>query len=358
METARTKVIGIHLLVWSLFFVLILAFVTNFTGEAPFRHLLAFPFWIFVAVFVSLFYFHERVLIPKFYLQRRYAIYFAIALFLFISFFFLKPFDRLLVHGHEFAGPQFKPTGPPTPPNLPRPPAHRNPGRPQLDILSMILFVAVWAASSVMQLLRQWRITERRAIQAEADKTSAELSFLKAQINPHFLFNTLNNIYSLTLIKSDHAPMAVLKLSGILRYITDEAGQDFVPLQSEVECANNFIDLQKLRLNKKVIIDFLVTGAVEGKKIAPLLFMTFIENAFKYGVSNHESCLIIIHIEVDDHKINFLCQNRIVRSEDEERTGVGITNAKKRLAFLYPQKHLLQIRTEEDQFIVDLAITM
>src|SRR6201999_506982 len=103
-----------------------------------------------------------------------------------------------------------------------------------------------------------------------------------------FLFNTLNNIYTLAVIQDEHAPDSILKLSNIMRYVTDDTREDFVPLQSEVDCINDYIELQKLRLGTKTQVDFKITGDIESKQIAPLILMTFIENVFKYGISKHE----------------------------------------------------------------------
>jgi two-component system, LytTR family, sensor kinase len=170
------------------------------------------------------------------------------------------------------------------------------------------------------------------------------------------LFNTLNNIYSLSIVKSEQTPNTILKLSGILHYITDDVQTDFVPLQSEVECIKNYIELQQLRLTDKVEVWFVVKGAVAGNEIPPLLFMTFIENAFQYGISSHERCRI--EIAAEDSGIHFFCRNRMmVKSTAEERTGIGISNAQKRMEYLYHCKYSLRIDTTDDYFTVDLKIT-
>jgi two-component system, LytTR family, sensor kinase len=194
-------------------------------------------------------------------------------------------------------------------------------------------------------------------LQAEADKVNAELSFLKAQINPHFLFNTLNNIYSLSIVKSEQTPAAILKLSSILHYLTDDVRENQVPLPSEVDCVQNYISLQKLRLTDKVNVEFSVDGAREGKSIAPLLLMTFIENAFKYGISSHEPCTITIRLRTSERSIEFFCRNKVlVKNPTEERTGVGINNARKRLEYLYREKYSLSIHTEDEHFTVHLTL--
>jgi sensor histidine kinase YesM len=205
--------------------------------------------------------------------------------------------------------------------------------------------------------VQQWRYTERRALQAEAEKVNAELSFLKAQINPHFLFNTLNNIYSLAITQSEQTPNAILKLSSMLHYMTDDVRNDVVPLQSEVDCVKSYIELQQLRLTDKVDVQFAVNGNIDDKQIAPLLLMTFIENAFKYGISSHEPCTISIEINASDRAVEFSCRNNIVvKNALLEREGIGISNAQKRLDYLYPGKHLLNIHTDKEQFSVHLTI--
>lgn len=232
-----------------------------------------------------------------------------------------------------------------------------NAGRPGIDIVSVILFLMVGSVSTALQIVKQWRTTEHRAVQAEADKATTELSFLKAQINPHFLFNTLNNIYSLVVTKNDNAPNAIMKLSHIMRYVTDEVTQDYVPLEWEVECINHYIDLQRMRLNEKTHVDFTISGNIEGKQIPPLILMTFIENVFKYGISSHESTTIIIKLGTKTEAIEFFCQNKIFHKQQEVvRKGIGIENIKKRLNQLYPDKHRLNIDVSDDLFTVTLTL--
>ena len=120
---------------------------------------------------------------------------------------------------------------------------------------------------------------------AEKEKVNAELSYLKAQINPHFLFNTLNSIYSLAIEKSDYTATAVVKLSSMMRYVITDASHKFVPLEKEINYISNYIELQKLRIDSSIKLMYTVTGDISDKKIAPLVLISFIENAFKYGVN-------------------------------------------------------------------------
>ena len=225
------------------------------------------------------------------------------------------------------------------------------------DVISFFIFLMIIALSSAMRIMQQWQMTEQRATQAEADKVSAELSFLKAQINPHFLFNTLNNIYTLAVMKDDNAPDSILKLSNIMRYVTNDATQDFVPLVHEIDCINDYIELQRLRLGEKTQLELEISGAIEDKKIPPLILMTFIENVFKYGVSKHHQSAIVIKLKGDDTGISFFCQNRIFpEKEEKRREGIGLRNTQKRLAHLYPGKYILDINTDNHLYTVKLIL--
>ena len=266
-----------HVIGWLLFFSLMLAFTSSFDRASSFsEHLFSLPFIIFALVYLAVFYFNSYFLVPRLYFKNKHWLYFFLVVILLFFVFALKPADALINFrsGQDSSGP---------------PPFHEHPfhrplrlrPRPRIDIVSIILFMMVWVVSTALQILNQWRNTERRAAQAETDRANAELAFLRAQVNPHFLFNTLNNIYALTVTKSEAAPDAIMKLSKIMRYITDEAQQDYVPLAWEEECIRNYIDLQRLRLNEKVHVDYSSDGKLEMKQIAPLILMTFIENVFK-----------------------------------------------------------------------------
>jgi len=225
------------------------------------------------------------------------------------------------------------------------------------DVISFFIFLMIIALSTAMKIMEQWRMTEKRAIQAESEKASAELSFLKAQINPHFLFNTLNNIYTLTLMKDDHAPDSILKLSNIMRYVTDDAMNDFVPLQQEVDCINDYIELQRLRLGEKTKVDVEISGDIDDKEVPPLILMTFVENVFKYGISKHHRSTITIKLNSDNTDITFFCRNNIFPEKDvKRRVGIGLKNTKQRLEHLYPNKHILDINMDNQLYTVKLIL--
>jgi LytS/YehU family sensor histidine kinase len=309
-------------------------------------------------------------------------LYSAVLLILFALVFWGRPFEQLIdLHKHwQMQPPPHTPDGympepyiyndkgerPNGPPPTGRPgmqgaPPNRPGNGPQpmrlIDIVSIFLYVMTIALGMAIQVTRQWRISRQQVVKAEADKVQAELSFLKAQINPHFLFNTLNNIYTLAITKNDRTADSIMRLSNIMRYVTDEVNHHFVSLEQEVNCINDFIALQRLRLNKKTQIEFSVEGKPEQKKIAPLLLMTFVENIFKYGISNHEPSVSTIQIIAGEDDIRFYCKNKIFNPATQvNRTGIGIANTKKRLEHLYPHQHLLNISNDNGFFSVELML--
>jgi len=196
--------------------------------------------------------------------------------------------------------------------------------------------------------------------QTEKQKTSAELSYLKAQINPHFLFNRLNSIYSLALDKSDLAPNAVIKLSSIMRYIINEASTDFVTLEKEINYIQNYIDLQKYRLENTVNLTFTISGDLNNYKIAPLLLIPLVENTFKYGVSPEEVSEVVISIEIKNDQLYLKTFNRklIIKVSEDNHNKLGLKNTKKRLESLYPGKHSLNITEDASKYITELKIDL
>lgn len=359
MKFSRISLVAMHIGGWLIFQSLPLAFILSQAGISNMPVVLgSWQYWMFCMYFMLVFYLHTYLLLPSLHKSSSYWWYAAGMALLLVSVFWLQPFEKLMgitrsIHQHERS--LLPPPGGGRPPG---PPRHRGPG-PMLDIISIILFLTTIVLGVVMDLARRWRETMQRAARAEADKVNAELSFLKAQINPHFLFNTLNNIYSMAVTGNAHTADTIMKLSNIMRYVTDEAHEDFVSLQSEVDCISDYIDLQRLRLGKKVKLGYLVTGELEDKRIAPLILMTFIENVFKYGTSSHEASEILISIRVEDDRILFESSNQRFPVEHKlERAGIGIANTRKRLHHLYPGKHELLITRKNNLFIVHLTLLL
>ncbi|MBK0401891.1 sensor histidine kinase [Adhaeribacter sp. BT258] len=331
---------ALHFILWFFFLCFPLIFFIE-GDEFEIESVLTLPYyWLFSFSYLSLYYLNYYFFIPRFYLKKQYNKYILTIFGLFTAFYFLKPFILMFSHylkEQNVALPDY-------PPLLP-------------DTISIIIFVFVVVIGLAIQVIKQREATEKRALQAETDRANAELSYLKAQINPHFLFNTLNNIYSLSVDQHPETPASIMRLSNIMRYLTDDASKDFVPLEEEINCIRDYIDLQKLRLYKNMTVDFSVTGNIKDKQIAPLILMTYIENVFKYGISSREEARITIKLQIDDEKISFFCQNRIFALPRViERIGIGLVNTEKRLKYLYPNKHNLTISNNNGYYTVNLTL--
>jgi hypothetical protein len=371
-QIKRFTTIIIHLAGWLLFMTFPVLFMQGPPGVEGILPLLQSPhYWQFCLCYFILFYLNTEVLFPYLILKKKYFGYALALVLLAVGVLWIKPFDKLLA---DHPGEQHRI------PIIPQPKrfhsfsanegfAHRSPlppsGKPRhdnrkvVDITGFFIFLIVLALSTATRTAQQWQQSLRRAAQAEAEKSQLELAFLKAQINPHFLFNTLNNIYTLAVMQSEKTAESILRISTILRYVIDDATQDYVSLAAEITCIRDYIQLQSLRVNKYTHVHFTVTGPVDSYQIAPLILLTFIENAFKYGVSNHQPVDITIRITIEDHVLSFFCQNALLDKEDRiERSGIGLTNIQRRLSYLYPDKHTLAIQAGQDTYTVTLRLQL
>lgn len=220
---------------------------------------------------------------------------------------------------------------------------------PIMAILSGFKFA--WDA-----LQKQSQIDELKSAVKES-----ELQFLRSQINPHFLFNNLNNLYSYALENSPKTPEIILEMSGVLRYMLYECKEDYVPLKKEVEQVENFIKLSKLQIEERGKVRFTSEKIRSEYKIAPLILIVFIENAFKHSQSGQSSDIEIdISLRQDKHKLELSCENNFIPSTDTESIakGIGLENVKKRLQLLYPSKHELEIIEKNNQFKVTLIMEL
>jgi len=306
------------------------------------------------------FYLNYYFLIPRFYFSEKYFIYFLLVLG---CFFVISYMPQLidLKRGERFPLPPrpvnpFNPMSPGNPMN-PMPDRPLGRGAPGGDFFSMrqniSLFLAIFFFSLMLRISNRWQSVEK-------EKVDRELSYLKAQINPHFLFNTLNSIYALAINKSDDTATAVVKLSGMMRYVLSDATQEYVPLEKEINYIRNYIELQELRFGESMQLDFVVEGDLHGKKVAPLILIAFVENAFKYGVNAEEESRITISVQVINNVLTMKVYNHKVKrnSNMDSQHGLGIANTKNRLELLYPSRHVLEIKNTEKDFTVLLTLDL
>lgn len=212
-----------------------------------------------------------------------------------------------------------------------------------------------------IKLLKNWYIKQQETVQLTREKINAELQLLKAQVHPHFLFNTLNNIYSFILNGSPRAPEMIKKLSSLLHYILHECDRPLVPLSKELSLLQDYMTLEKIRYGDKLGMNLHIQGNAEGKMVSPLLLIPFVENSFKHGTSrmlSHPWVRLDIHIE--EYSLEFKISNNKPEkiSDAAQKKGIGLSNVKKRLQLLYPGTHSLLISENEMSFDVILKIIL
>lgn len=294
-------------------------------------------------VLLSLFYFHYLVLIPKYLLTKRYWTYFLFLLLAVAAVLFLA---AIIFFYSEFNPEAISKT---------------NPAIEKIIPVIIINAGSLWLLTVFSSIL--WA-AYNRIQQVEREKLTAQIASLKSQINPHFLFNTLNNIYATAIEGSPRAADMVDKLSEMMRYTMKEIQQDYVSLEDEINYIENYIELQKNRLDKSVQLEYHVecvtTDNISSLRIAPMMLIPFIENAFKHGVNSEQKSRIKIEIEINNSEIHLsVVNNKVTVQRDiSERSGLGIENTKHRLNLMYPAKHLLVIDNGKKEFSVSLHINL
>jgi len=229
-------------------------------------------------------------------------------------------------------------------------------------MLIFVKFLLVGLVSTGYKVTSDWLSLQNEKRELESQNLQSELKFLKSQINPHFFFNTLNNLYALTLKKSDLAPEIVLRLSEMMRYMLYESNEKEVTLDKEIKYVMNYIELEKLRQGEKFQVNFNLNGQPNGKKIAPLMFIPFLENSFKHGLDTQiNSGYVNIEMNLNDDSVELDIENSKPATPlpaKEKSGGIGLENVKRRLKLLYPEKHQLDITDEADSYKVNLNIQL
>jgi two-component system LytT family sensor kinase len=212
--------------------------------------------------------------------------------------------------------------------------------------------------SSLLKFTTDWFSNERIQRSLESEKKDMELQFLKSQLNPHFLFNSLNNIYSLAYQKSDKTADAILKLSEIMRYMIYESNDSWVGLNKEVEYVQSFVELQKLRFKDGAAVEIKINGEIDGQQIVPLILISFVENAFKHGVANDPEDPIRINIIANQKILHFSVSNKKSKTNKDAMGGVGLNNVERRLQLLYPERYKLNIVNSATHYTTELMLDL
>jgi len=226
------------------------------------------------------------------------------------------------------------------------------------DFVSLLI---VTMLSVTIKMTGKWYTTEAERQEEQKERTEAELKNLRQQLNPHFLFNTLNNIYAQIAVHPEEAQNSMHQLSKLLRYVLYENNGNFVSLERELSFIHNYVELMRIRLSPEVNMKINMDVTEKEKTVAPLLFITLIENAFKHGISPTQPSFIDINIhQNNDKQLNCMIRNSYFPKNDSDQSGsgIGLENLRRRLEILYPHKHILRTEKEGDMFIAELIIPL
>jgi len=385
ITTNRLKIF-LHLLAWIILFGLPLYFNKRWQVGSDFIWL----YYINIGIAGIIFYINYLLLLPKLFFSNRRYLYFIAALFTLLAFYFVSDKSNELVfrfissrqNTEEISRPDTRELRRPDSEEMirpdsverRRPPVDRGrtgpPGRSRFNgpppFRQMHAFNYTFTSLFMLFFSMGLRILERQSRieklqkEMEKEKLNSELALLKNQVSPHFFFNTLNNIYALIGINADDSQKAVLKLSKLMRYLLYESEKGDTKLSHEIDFMYNYIDLMKLRMNEKIDLSVSLPENYSDIVFPPLIFIPFIENAFKHGVSYRKKSFIRIEMTIDDNDIMFHCSNSVVKNGDEKEEkepGIGLENVTKRLKLLFPGRHELKIDQSEIEYKVFLKIT-
>ena len=290
-------------------------------------------------------YFHVYFLLPKLLFKKKvisYVLFFILGLFVF----YVVRTELIFIFINENVWPESQ-----TPQKA-----------YEFNHILVVILIGIYdvGLATTLKLTADWIYQRKRVENLQAMQLKTELQFLKAQIQPHFFFNTLNNLYALTLVKSKQAPDVVLKLSEIMEYILYDAKEPKVRLLNEIKYIQNYIDLEKLRFGEKVSVQMDMQGDIESQNVPPLLFLPFIENCFKHGTVDNNKLNILIAFEVTKNNLlKFsVINNYNISYKSDKKHGIGNQNVMRRLELLYQDEFTLNTKTEGQDYIVELSIQL
>lgn len=356
IKNTNSNKILFHFMIW-LFF--ILTSLIQFY-ESPFR--INNDFYVQWISGIILFYLNYFYLVPALLLQKKYWQYFLFAFTIIVIFMVI----RINYFIPEFR--HLRPDNVVPARMIPRDPNFIPHGRAlRVDMRQPLFFkigpsffyILILTISAIIRTLTEFYNNQQNKLIAETHRTNTELIYLRKQTNPHFLFNSLNSIYSLAHKKSDLVPDAIVTLSELMRYMLYETDNKTVALEKEINYIQNYIDLQKLRLNNIEDIYINVHGDTKNKFIEPLLLISFVENAFKYGTDYKGAAHVKIKIFISENDLDFWIENTIENYvKDPENSGIGLVNIQNRLDLLYPNAHELTINQDNQFYRVHLNLKL
>lgn len=349
---SRLITIIIHILIWAMFGTIYFSQPLAWNITVPYQ--LWVKQFLILSLLVLTFYLNSFVLVPKFLLKNNTGIYFLSIIGIVAIIVLLNMYADDWLKIHQLMDAAFHKGGPPR---------HRGGRDHNWDIAMIALISLVLGVSTSITAIQKWQNDKQLHQDLEQARVSSELSFLKAQINPHFFFNTLNNIYALTHVNAEVSRKAIHQLSRMMRYVLYDTQNSTTLLSQEIAFIKDYISLMELRLTDVVQIDFSSPAELKDMAISPMIFLPFIENAFKHGVSATQPSHISIVISQRDVVVELNVVNTIIREQStslEEGSGIGLNNTKRRLDLLYPGKHVLLIneRSSENIYLVNLTLNL
>ena len=377
----------IYLAVWGLLFAapLLSMYVRSVNDpNMEFDWSEVFLVWRLFAVYLLLFLIHNFLLAPMLVHGGRRFVYYASVAAMLMAFTFYQcnqrperrnhrrpPMERVKHHQPSFAEPPttFDGERPPLPNDDPlmkgkRPPHrdHKAGPRPpfvgERDILAIVVLVLMFGANLGIKFYYRSRDDQKRLAELEHENLEQQLEYLRYQINPHFFMNTLNNIHALVDIDPEQAKDTILELSKMMRFVLYEGNKKDVPISREFDFIRHYVALMQLRYTEKVKITLDLPQESPDRQIPPLILITFIENAFKHGISYQRESFIDISVAVEGEKLRFKCRNSKADQANEEKGGVGLANVRKRLNLLYDNNYTLVINDTTDIYDVELVIPL
>lgn len=378
----RWKETLLYLVLWLLLFLTPLFSIyirLQHSGSSDFPWVELFLVWRQYAIFLAVFLVHNYVLAPLLVYRQRRTLYFSclgVMLALFVMAQCMsrpKEFDRGPFHDRPevFDRPPMLPPDAEAhdfhPPHGPGPRHDGDHHKPPVvlgehDIVATIIFVLMIGMNLGVKLYFRHRKDHEMMLQMEKDNLEQQLEYLKYQINPHFLMNTLNNIHALVDIEPEQAKETIVELSKIMRFVLYEGSKQKVPLRQELMFVENYVELMKMRFTDQVSVTVNMPDILPNRDVPPLLLITFVENAFKHGVSYQQKSFVDIDISIDDTTaptLLFKCSNSKTPQADEKKCGgVGLQNAKRRLELLYADKYTMNIEDTNDTYTVTLTIPL
>src|SRR3569833_2802974 len=368
MVNSKSKLITIliHILVWAVFGLAIFYYQPFFSGiDIPFQ------FWIRQTVTLSLlviaFYVNATVLVPQILLKNRTGYYFVIIIAIVVGIVFINGWIDRALHLHQLFEDAFHKRSQAQSMEMvthPQPPKG-GPGRRggMIDTLTITISALVLGISTSISTIQKWQKDRQEREDLAKDKVTSELSFLKAQINPHFFFNTLNNIYALTQVDADIAGKAIHQLSRMMRYLLYYTQAEHTLLSQEVAFVRDYISLMQLRLTDAVHVNIDTPSELKDLPMAPMMFLPFVENAFKHGVRATQQSHVDIIIWQKDTVLEVTVKNSIMKDNSislDTNSGIGLVNTRRRLDLLNPGKYKLDITEQNasNEYVVHLILDL